>query len=54
MALATCRAGLLCTITGALATAGGTPYAGVVLAAGLLLLAAGGWLTNQEGKRDRR
>lgn len=50
-ALSVCRAGLAAAVTGALAAAGGTPYAGAVLGAGILLLAAGGWLTNRDGRR---
>ena len=46
--LSVCRAGFAVTVTGALAAAGGTPYAGAVLGAGLLLLAAGGWLANKK------
>jgi hypothetical protein len=46
-----CRAGLALAVTGALAAAGGTPYAGAVLGAGLLLLTGGGWMANREGKR---
>lgn len=50
--LAVCRAGLAVAVTGALAAGGGTPYAGAVLVVGLVLLAAGGWLTNR--KKERR
>lgn len=49
--LGVCRAGLALGVTGALAAAGGAPYAGAVLGAGLLLLAAGGWLINRNGRR---
>lgn len=35
---------------GALAAAGGTPYAGALACAGILLLAVGGWLTNRQGR----
>lgn len=46
-----CRAGLALAVTGAAAAAGGTPYAGLVLLAGLLVLAAGGWWTGHTGRK---
>jgi hypothetical protein len=46
-----CRAGLALTATGAAAAAGRTPWSGALLAAGVLLLAAGGWLTSRKGRR---
>lgn len=45
-----CRAGLALAVTGAAAAAGGTPWGGALLAAGLVLLAAGGWLTSHTRK----
>lgn len=47
---AVCRAGLALTATGAAAATGRTPWSGALIAAGLLLLAAGGWLTGRKGR----
>jgi hypothetical protein len=43
-----CRAGLALTATGAAAAYGGTPWAAALIGAGVLLLAAGGWLTGRK------
>lgn len=43
-----CRAGLALVVTGAAAAAGRTPWSGALIAAGVLLLAAGGWLTGRK------
>jgi hypothetical protein len=48
---AVCRAGLALTATGAAAAAGRTPWSGALLTAGVLLLAAGGWLTSKTGRK---
>lgn len=53
-ALGVCRAGLALAVTGALAAAGGAPYAGAVLGVGLLVLAGGGWMIGHNPRRRRR
>jgi hypothetical protein len=49
--LAVCRAGLVVVATGAAAAYGRTPWSGALIGAGVLLLAAGGWLTSKRGRR---
>jgi hypothetical protein len=46
-----CRAGLALTATGAAAAAGGTPWSAALIGAGVLLLAAGGWMISKRGRR---
>lgn len=53
-AVAVCRAGLVLAVTGTLAAAGGAPYAGALLAVGVLVLAGGGWMVNNGDRRRRR
>lgn len=48
-----CRAGLALAVTGAAAAAGGTPWGGALLAAGLVALAGAGWWIGHTGKTRR-
>lgn len=50
---AVCRAGLALLATGAATATARAHWAGALIAAGLLLLAGGGWLTSKRGKRCR-